>query len=191
MSNAAAPATEGPDRSDASVACGDHHGRQRTLGGGARLAARGRPSPRRRGVAPGGSRRPRTRHSLSDDLLLQLGKLVASGDRNRRSVRPAAALHPQRSCDLASRRRPGAGDRRARRTGAGHLRAAERGGRADQGQHQAQSRGRVQLRIAAGNRATPRSGSRARSPRASAILPRSMPTRSANTSMRPIFPIPI
>jgi undecaprenyl diphosphate synthase len=36
-----------------------------------------------------------------------------------------------------------------------------------------------------------RSGSRARSPTASATPRRSMPTRSVNTSMRPIFPIPI
>jgi ribosome recycling factor len=40
-----------------SVACGDHHGRQRALGGGPRSAARRRPSPRRRGVAPRRSRR--------------------------------------------------------------------------------------------------------------------------------------
>src|SRR5712664_2135133 len=128
-----------------SLACGDHHGRERALGGGSRFTAGGRPSPGRRGVTPCGPRRQRTRHSVPDDFLLQLGKLVASGDRNRRPVRPAQALHPQRSGDAASRWRQGTGDRRARRTGAGHLRALERSGRTDQGQYQASSRRRVQL----------------------------------------------
>ena len=60
-----------------------------------------------------------------------------------------------------------------------------------QGQHAPQSRRRVQLRIAAGNRQAPRSGLRAKSPKESAIPRRSTPIRSANISMRPIFPIPI
>ena len=165
-------------------------------GNGRWAAARGLPraegpSPRRRGAAPRGARRARARHPLSDHLLLQLGELVAPGERDRRPLRSAAPLHPQRSRDAASRRRAGARHRRARRARARHLRAAERGRGADAQQHAPDAGRRLQLRLAAGNRATPRSGSRAKSPTASAIPHRSTPTRSGAISMRPTFPIPI
>ncbi len=78
-------------------ACRHHHGWQRALGGRARSAACRRPSPRRRSPAPRGARVARARHSLSHHLFLQLGKLVAAGERDRRSDGPSAALHPQRS----------------------------------------------------------------------------------------------
>ena len=191
MSNAAAPATEGPDRSD-----GPLHVAIIMDGNGRWAAARGLPRAEghRRGVEA--LRRVVRAASelgilLSDDFLVQFGKLVAAGDRNRRSVRPAAALHPQRSGDAASRRRPGARDRRARRAGAGHLRAAERSRRADAGTTPASISSSPSTTDRGRKSPTRRSGWRARSPRASAILRRSTPTRSADISMRPIFPIPI
>jgi hypothetical protein len=45
-------ASHGRTGSNRPAACGDHHGRERALGGGARSAACRGPSPRRRCVAP-------------------------------------------------------------------------------------------------------------------------------------------
>ena len=59
------------------------------------------------------------------------------------------------------------------------------------GQYQAPSRGRVQLRIAAGNRASAAQRLAREVAEGKRDPPRSTPTRSANTSMRRIFPIPI
>ena len=165
-------------------------------GNGRWAAARGLPRAEghRRGVEAL-RRVVRAAHELGIVYLtifsFSLGELVAAGDRDRRSVRPAAPLHPQRSRDAASRRRAGARHRRARRARARHLRAAERGRGADARQHAPHAGRRLQLRLAPGDRAAPRSGWRARSRRASAIRRRSTPMRSASISTRPTFPIPI
>ena len=82
MSNAAAPDTDGPDR-DRQL---PPHVAIIMDGNGRWAAARGLPRgeghrARRRGVAPHRPRRRRTRHSLSHASSLQLGELVAAGDR--------------------------------------------------------------------------------------------------------------
>src|SRR5882724_1231913 len=173
MSNAAAPATEGPDRTD-----GPLHVAIIMDGNGRWAAARG--LPRAEGHRRGVDALRRVVRAASE-----LGILVASRDRNRRSVRPAQALHPQRSGDAASRWRQGTGDRRARRTGAGHLRALERSGRTDQGQYQASSRRRVQLRIAAGNRSSgAATGARSRGRQARSRIDRRRRARSVSRCAR-------
>ena len=100
MSNAAAPATEGPDRSGAPA-----HVAIIMDGNGRWAAARGLPRAEghRRGVEAL-RRVVRASHELGIRYLtifsLLLGELVAPGERDRRSLRSAQALHPQRSREL-------------------------------------------------------------------------------------------
>ena len=71
-------------------------------GNGRWAAARGLPRAEghrrgRRGAAAHDPRGRRNRHQDHHHLFLQRGKLVAAGQRSRRTDGPAAALHPQRS----------------------------------------------------------------------------------------------
>ena len=191
MSNAAAPATEAPDPSGAPL-----HVAIIMDGNGRWAAARG--LPRAEGHRRGVEALRRVVRAANELGILYLTIFSFSSENWSRPATEIGDLFGllrrfirNDLADIASRRRPGPDHRRARRIGAGYLRAAERGGRADQGQYQAQPRGRVQLRFAPGNRQARRSGWRARSRRANAIRRRSTLTRSADTSMRPTFPIPI
>ena len=167
-----------------------HHGRQRTVGAGARPAALRRPSARRRGGARRGALGDRIRHPLSDDLQLLVGELEPAGRRSRDADGPAQALHPQRPRRAARQRRPGARHRPARRACARHRGAARRSRDADARQPRPQPDRRLQLWRAAGDRrggAQPGARGGAGPARSGA---RSTPTCSLRASARPTFPIP-
>ena len=152
MSNAAAPATEGPDRT--TVPCMWRSSWTAT-GAGPPRAGLPRAEGHRRGVEAL-RRVVRAAHELG---MLYLTIFSFSSENWSRPATEIGDLFGllRRFIrnDLATLHRDGVrvrviGERDG--TGAGHLRAAQRSRRTDQGQHQAQSRRRVQLRIAAGNR---------------------------------------
>ena len=177
--------------SNRSPACGDHHGRQRALGGRRAVC-------RARKAIAGASRRCAASVRAAHELGVLYLTIFSFSSENW--SRPATEIGDLFGLlrrfirnDLATLHRDGV---RVRVIGerdglepdiCALLNEAEELTRA---QHQAQSRRRVQLRIAPGNRQAQRSGWRAKSRRASAIPHRSTPTRSAGISMRPIFPIP-
>ena len=191
MSNAAAPATEGPDRTD-----GPLHVAIIMDGNGRWAAARG--LPRAEGHRRGVEALRRVVRAASELGILYLTIFSFSSENWSRPATEIGDLFGllRRFIrnDLATLHRDGV---RVRVIGerdglepdiCALLNEAEELTRDNT---KPQSRGGVQLRIAAGNRATRRSGWRARLRRESGILHRSMPTRSADISTRPIFPIPI
>ena len=191
MSNAAAPATEGPDRTD-----GPLHVAIIMDGNGRWAAARG--LPRAEGHRRGVEALRRVVRAASELGILYLTIFSFSSENWSRPATEIGDLFGllRRFIrnDLATLHRDGV---RVRVIGerdglepdiCALLNEAEE---LTKGQYQPQSRGRVQLRIAAGNRQRGAAAWRARSRRASAILHRSTPTRSADISTRPIFPIPI
>ena len=190
MSNAAAP-QRGP-RSEAPAACRHHHGWQRTLGGRARPAAgeghrRGvealrravraatnsasaispsSPSPRRTGRV----RRPRS-------AICSVCCAASSATISRACIATASSVRIIGERDGLDGR---------------HLRAAERGRGTDARQHAPDAGRRLQLRLAAGDRASGADSSREEVADGKRDRRRrSTPRRSATISMRPTFPIPI
>ena len=143
---AARRAPEARERTDVrSRACSDHHGRQRPLGQGARPAAAGRPSRRRRGAAQTRARGQRARHRLADCLRLLVRKLVAPEIGSQRPDGAAQAVHPPRPRRASPERRQGAHHRRPHRPAARHQGAARRGRGADRAQPRADAGHRLQL----------------------------------------------
>ena len=191
MSNAAAPATEGPDRSD-----GPLHVAIIMDGNGRWAAARG--LPRAEGHRRGVEALRRVVRAASELGILHLTIFSFSSENWSRPATEIGDLFGllRRFIrnDLATLHRDGVrvrviGERDG--TGARYLRAAERSRRTDQGQYQAQSGRRLQLRLASGNRQRrAAAGARGRGGKARAVLDRRRCAR-ADTSMRPIFPIPI
>ena len=191
MSNAAAPATDGPDRTGSPL-----HVAVIMDGNGRWAAARGLPRAEghRRGVEAL-RRVVRAAHELG---ILYLTIFSFSSENWSRPATEIGDLFGllRRFIrnDLASLHRDGVrvriiGERDG--PGSGYLRAADRGRRADAGTTPASSWSSPSI-MARGRRSRrPRDGWRAKSRRAGAIRQRSMPRRSGNISTRPTFPIPI
>ena len=190
MSNAAAPATDRSDPSDAPV-----HVAIIMDGNGRWAAARG--LPRAEGHRRGVEALRRVVRAANELGILYLTIFSFSSENWSRPATEIGDLFGllRRFIrnDLATLHRDGV---RVRVIGERdgleprYLRAAERGRGTDPGQHQAQSRGRLQLRIAPGDRQRgAAAGARGRRGQARSGQ-RSMPKRSAAISMRPTFPIP-
>ena len=191
MSNVAAPAPEAPDRTE-----GPLHVAIIMDGNGRWAAARG--LPRAEGHRRGVEALRRVVRAASE---LGIRYLTIFSFSSENWSRPATEIGDlfgllrrfirNDLATLASRRRAGTRDRRARRSRTRHLRASERGRRTDA----RAIPGSIWLSPSTtdpGRKSPARpSGWRARSRKESAIHPRSTPMRSVDTSMRPTFPTPI